>query len=205
MNSEILQLWPIPVYKSTINVDDEWLQLAKKEQYKRMDVGNGYMTTDYYILKKIPKLKLSIENCIEDFTKNFLKINNQSKFYILNSWINKHQFEDFAQKHYHGNSLISGVYYLNVEKNSGDIEFVKNHLHTNTFSSNILFHYTEDNFINTETVRIIPKEGLLLLFPSHLEHKVTKNMTKQFRYSLAFNVFVRGKYVSDEVMDLEIK
>ena len=54
------------------------------------------------------------------------------------------------------------------------------------------FEYTEDNMINSEVVAVKVKAGDILLFPSHLNHSVTKNMNNDCRYSLAFNAFIKG-------------
>ena len=204
MNSEVLNLWPIPLYKSLIDVKQEWKDYISKINYERNSVNNADMSKEYYVLEKLSDLKKEILTCVKDYTKNHLKISKEFDFYILNSWSNKHNYNDWSHSHYHGNSLISGVYYLNTPENSGEIEFVKNHLYNNMFSESLIFNYSEDTLTNTECVRIIPKEGLLLLFPSHLKHKVTKNKTNKSRYSIAFNIFVKGKFGNGEIMDLEI-
>lgn len=205
MNSEVLNLWPMPLYKSLIDVKQEWKDYITKIDYERNSVDNADMSKEYYVLEQLSDLKKEILNRVEDFTKNHLKISKRFDFYILNSWSNKHNHNDWSHSHYHGNSLISGVYYLNTPKNSGNIEFIKNHLYNNMFSESFIFNYSKDTLTNTECVRIIPREGLLLLFPSHLQHKVTKNKTNESRYSIAFNIFVKGKFGNKEIMDLEIK
>lgn len=204
MKTEVLNLWPIPLYKSIIDVNDDWLNYIKNIEYERNSVNNADMSKDYYILEKLPDLKNKIQSCVEDFTKNFLKLSDKFNFYFLNSWSNKHHSNDWSHSHYHGNSLISGVYYLNTPENSGNIDFVKNNLNNNMFSESLVFDYKEDNFINTESVRVVPKKGLILLFPSHLQHKVTRNKTNQARYSIAFNMFVKGKFGNGEIMDLKL-
>lgn len=204
MKTEVLNLWPIPLYKSIIEVNDDWLNYIKNIEYERNSVNNADMSKDYYILEKLPDLKNKIQSCVEDFTKNFLKLSDKFNFYFLNSWSNKHHSNDWSHSHYHGNSLISGVYYLNTPENSGNIDFVKNNLNNNMFSESLVFDYKEDNFINTESVRVVPKKGLILLFPSHLQHKVTRNKTNQARYSIAFNMFVKGKFGNGEIMDLKL-
>nr|BAR36621.1 Putative 2OG-Fe(II) oxygenase [uncultured Mediterranean phage uvMED] len=204
MKTEVLNLWPIPLYKSIIEVNDDWLNYVKNIEYERNSVNNADMSKDYYILEKLPDLKSKIQSCVEDFTKNFLKLSDKFNFYFLNSWSNKHNLNDWSHSHYHGNSLISGVYYLNTPENSGNIDFVKNNLNNNMFSESLVFDYKEDNFINTESVRVVPKKGLILLFPSHLQHKVTRNKTNQTRYSIAFNMFVNGEFGNGEIMDLKL-
>ena len=46
--------------------------------------------------------------------------------------------------------------------------------------------------------------GNLYKFPSHLLHRVLKNNSNEVRYSLAFNVFMKGSFGRDEYQ-LEIR
>jgi uncharacterized protein (TIGR02466 family) len=204
VKTEVLNLWPIPLYKSFIDVKEEWISIVEKSDFQRNTINNADMSKNYYILDKIPDLKKLIIFNINNFTKNYLKIEDNFTFYILNSWINKHNLNDWSQSHFHGNSLISGVYYIKTPPESGDIEFIKNNLHINLFGDNLVFHYKEDTFLNAESIKVIPKQGLILLFPSHLHHKVGLNKIDKSRYSIAFNVFVKGKFGNGEIMDLEI-
>jgi ectoine hydroxylase-related dioxygenase (phytanoyl-CoA dioxygenase family) len=48
-----------------------------------------------------------------------------------------------------------------------------------------------------------PKEGLLLLFPGELYHKVKVNESKQPRYSMSFNIMPTG-LVGDEKSDSHV-
>ena len=89
MKTEVLNLWPIPLYKSIIEVDSDWLNYVKDIEYERNSVNNADMSKDYYILEKLPDLKSKIQSCVEDFTKNFLKLSDKFNFYFLNSWSNK--------------------------------------------------------------------------------------------------------------------
>ena len=68
-------------------------------------------------------------------------------------------------------SILSGVYYLKVPQNSG----------------NICFRIKQDEkwyFYEFES-----RENMLLLFDSKLEHSVTKNLSNQKRVSIAFNLY----------------
>ena len=69
-------------------------------------------------------------------------------------------------------SILSGVYYLKVPQNSG----------------NICFRIKQDKkwyFYEIES-----KENMLLLFDSKLEHSVKKNLSNQKRVSIAFNLYI---------------
>ena len=197
-------LWPTPLLEDTIDVKSEWIDFAEKVEYERMASGNGFFTTNKNILNELPDLKSEIEKKCKLYTKNVLRVSDNANFYLQNSWIVKHLPNDGAQIHYHGGSLISGVYYLKTPENSGDIVFVKSHRHINTFDPAIRLDYDEETHINATEYGVKSKAGKIILFPAHVDHSVQKNKSKEDRYSLAFNFFVRGKFGSEEYQ-LEIK
>ena len=68
--------------------------------------------------------------------------------------------------HDDGYELISGVYYLEVAENSGDILMRP----------------------GDEVLHITAEAGLLLLFPPDLPHEVEQNRSDRSRLSMAFNI-----------------
>lgn len=68
---------------------------------------------------------------------------------------------------HHQKSIISGVYYLEVPKNSANL-FFKN---------------------NKDKLEIESKKGRLIFFPSELDHYVLENKSEDPRISLAFNFY----------------
>jgi uncharacterized protein (TIGR02466 family) len=197
-------LWPIPVYESEIPIKKEWQDMIVNTHYERTHINNSDISVDRYLLDKIPDLKKQIENHCENFVKKYLNVNENAQFYLQNSWSNIHGPNECSHIHYHGNSLLSGVYYLILPKNSGNIAFHKSGIYTNIFHQSIRFEYDEMNNLNADKYVVDIKEGTILLFPSHLEHSVEKNNSNEKRYSLAFNFYVRGKFGKEEYK-LEIK
>jgi len=198
-------LWPIPIYESEIPVKQKWKDNVINLEYIRTNVNNSDISKDRYILNNMPDLKKEIENHCELFVRKYLKVKNNAKFYLLNSWCNIHSSGEFSQTHHHGSSLISGVYYPIFPKNSGNILFQhKDAVTTNLFPQAIMMEYDEPNHLNSGMYYIQVKEGTIVLFPSHLEHKVDKNLSNQKRYSIAFNFYVRGKFGKEEYI-LELK
>jgi len=191
-------LWPIPIFHRNFTVKDEWKKQTLEFEYHRMPINNGDISVDKYILDKMPSLKKEIENNCELYVRNYLKVKDNAKFYIQNSWINIHNENEYSQIHHHGGSIFSGVYYPIFPKNSGNISFVKNHLWNNIFHSNIRIEYDDHNNLTGDQYEIEITEGDLVMFPSHLEHRVNSNKSNQKRYSLAFNFFVRGKLGKEE-------
>ena len=201
---KVHNLWPIPIYHGEIPVKQEWKDTVINTEYERTHVNNSDISKDRYILNTIPDLKQDIENHCERFVRKYLTVKDNAKFYLQNSWCNLHNSGEYSQIHYHASSLLSGVYYPILPKNSGDISFHKGSIYTNVFHQSIRFEYEENNNITAEQYVINLKEGDIVLFPSHLDHSVQRNNSNEKRYSIAFNFYVRGKFGKEEYT-LEIK
>lgn len=198
-NFKVHELWPKPVFEDFITPKSEWLSFAKSCEYERMYLDNGDFTIDKYILDKIPDLKNDLLKKVNLYTEKYLKVKD-IEFYFTNSWIVRHHPDDWGQLHYHKNSLLSGVYYLDVFSNSGDICFVKGHNEHEIFPLAITPSYSQDNYINNAEINFNVSNGKLLLFPSNLMHKIEKNKSGKIRYSLAFNIFCRGTLGKNEAI-----
>lgn len=195
MTYKIKNLWPIPLYMNNIGVSEDTLDFAKKCLYERMKVKNGDMSLDTRILESMPLLKSSIEKEVKNYLNDYLKLDDKVEFYITTSWINKHIPGDHGQLHHHDNSLISGVYYIKQPENGGNFIIHKNAMTPNLFTSTINFdlNFKELTETNTRQFEVKPKDGLIIMFPSFMNHSVENNQSNEYRYSLAFNLFVRGK------------
>jgi|DEB0MinimDraft_4_1074332.scaffolds.fasta_scaffold00309_10 uncharacterized protein (TIGR02466 family) len=196
INYKKFELFPTPVYKSKIEVQDEWLKLCETTEYERMKTGNGDISKNRKILNDL-NIKNDIEDHLNVYVRDWLKVHWKTEFYLTSSWLVKHKKGDWAQLHHHANSLISGVYYLKTPENSGNIKFHK-FFNKNLFDETLRFDFTDDNFINAESVSFDVNAGDIILFPSHLTHSVDENFNDETRYSLAFNYFCRGSFGKDE-------
>jgi len=201
---KVHQLWPIPVYEAEIPVKQGWKDAVINLEYERTHINNSDISKDRYILNDIPDLKSDIESHCELFVRKYLTVKDNAKFYLQNSWSNIHRPNEDSQIHYHASSLLSGVYYPILPKNSGDIAFHRGSIYTNIFHHSIRFEYKENNNLTAEKYVLNLKEGTIIIFPSHLEHSVEKNNSNENRYSIAFNFYVRGKFGKEEY-ELEIK
>lgn len=198
------QLWSTPIYENYIPVKDDWVNFAKNEDYKRMASENGDITKDYYILEKLPELKKEIKNHVNLFVDKYLKVTKNVSFYLTNSWIVQHNPGDHSQNHFHTNSLLSGVYYLNVPKDSGNIMFLRHEQTHFVFPSSFNIEFYEGTSQNCYEYPIDATDGKILIFPSQVNHSVLHNKTNEKRYSLAFNVYAKGKIGVNECQ-LELK
>jgi len=114
------------------------------------------------------------------------------EFYITNSWLNMHRRGQSAGAHIHGNSLISGVLYLQVNESSGDLVFHRDVRSLIPFPPALDLDLAFFNIYNCKSWGYKPKTNDLCLFPSVVMHGADANEYAEERWCLAFNVFVRG-------------
>ena len=86
--------------------------------------------------------------------------------------------------HIHSNNYISAAYYVKAPKNCGDIVFYDPRP-APVFSHPIA---KKSNILNATLNSITPDEGLLVLFPSYLDHSVKPNLSSNQRIVISFNV-----------------
>jgi uncharacterized protein (TIGR02466 family) len=99
--------------------------------------------------------------------------------YRIYSWMTLNFPNGYTAQHSHGAADISGVYYLKVPLNSGNI-FFKNP--NKLLSSSICFYHLP------EGAYVEAIEGKFLLFPGWLEHGVLPNNSADDRISISFNI-----------------
>jgi uncharacterized protein (TIGR02466 family) len=195
----LLPLFSTPIYSVVFNED----QMTNKSdlinyKFKRLEIDNGYISDSLHILDEpeFAELKNNILDELEFYTREVLKVSKEIEFYITNSWVMKHSKGDWSHPHAHLNSILSAVLYLDVNENSGTINFIKTKNTNNLLPACFAIPFTEWNLFNSDMWKILPEKNQLIIFPSSLEHSVNKSESNEDRYVLAFNVFIRGKFNS---------
>ena len=103
-------------------------------------VGDGISSYNY----GMPILEYPELIGLKAIIQKYLKEYHPKPLKIINSWFNTMNVGDELKIHKHEESIVSGAFYINVGKNSVPLIF------------------------STEQVK--PKNGLLVLFPSEMEH-----------------------------------
>tara|TARA_B100000427_G_scaffold52756_1_gene40559 strand:+ start:85 stop:753 length:669 start_codon:yes stop_codon:yes gene_type:complete len=141
------------------------------------------------LIEKIPAFKSVIKEGVERYIQScfpgatpesFEKIFNNC--YVHGTWITQLDNDDYAHKHHHMPSQISGVYYHSVPKEGEGGEIYFDTPVTGQFSSG-----TTAGFGFPQAV-MRPEEGMMILFPSFLEHGVRTYSGDHPRISLSFNL-----------------
>ena len=152
-----------------------------KEKNKGRIVSNyaGWQSDEFFkVSKNFTDLFKKISANVEEVEKN-LDLNKKLK--LLNLWYNVNGLGSFNIPHSHPRSVMSGVYYVSIPKNSGSIVFLNQDI--DSFFQNVK-NYNE---YNSSTWKINPEENVCVLFPSYLKHYVEPNLNKKERISISFN------------------
>jgi len=187
----IVPLFSSPLYQTIVPVDQHDIDLVTNTQYNRSEGNNGYISINQQLINKTLEDKLDPH--ISHYIHNELQI--QQSFTIINSWCNKHIKGDYLPSHSHANSIFTGIYYIQVPPQSGNILS----LHQSPFipsfvPGTIIPTVNQSNIYNSKSIDIHLEEGTLLLFPSHIEHSAPQSQSDQVRYAISFNIFLHGDF-----------
>ncbi len=119
----------------------------------------------------------------------------------IHYWVNFNRPGDSNPRHDHTDHVIlySGVYYLKVPPNSGRILFSDPRgLTINSMADARYYGYEPD-------ISIDPEPGMVVYFPSWLEHEVEKNEGNSERVSIAFNIVSACEIERYKAMDSKFK
>ena len=176
----------------------EYNDLSKKEiefikkQDTRSNTGNT-TSVDNNILenKQLKKLKQFIENSVNQYFELIYQPKNKVVPYITQSWCNYTKEGQFHHKHAHPNSFISGVFYVQADKEKDKIYFFKEG------SEKIKPESKEYNIFNSDSWWVPTNTNNLIIFPSSLTHMVEEVKGAE-RISLSFNTFLKGYIGNDK-------
>jgi uncharacterized protein (TIGR02466 family) len=187
-----VNLFKDSLFESTIEYDNKLLlkeiDTIDKSTLEIVSNCGGWQSKSYYIGIN-PIIDDLFNNKIIKYLPealNIYKVNKNSKDISLNYWININGKYNYNKIHDHNDSILSGVYYVKVPSNSGDIIFYKDSLDR-------LIERTEYNAYNCATYRYKIQENKMILFSPYLKHEVTQNLTKDEddkRVSIAFNLYL---------------
>ena len=191
--------FPTPVW--TLQLDNyqsineqmyKFIKITQSKDQQGISKSNikGWHSKDFNMQENEPKdfikfILPAIEHVITDM--NWEK--QKQSININNMWAIINTGGSANLRHQHGNSTISGAYYVRAPKNSGDIVFYDPRpapVYTYPKALN-------PNLLNAQINGISPKEGALVLFPSFLEHSVNEKLSNEERIVISFNITIQSK------------
>jgi len=191
MKSIINSIFPTPIYMTNIDrpfTKQELKFVEDQKNYCTKNEGNTF-TKDNYILnrKELKNIKNFLDECCKDYVNKIICPKNNLELYITQSWLNYTEQNQYHHRHEHPNSIISGVFYFNSNK-----DMIK-------FFSNIKYQQIKPiiddekyNVWNSTSWWFSIEAGQLVMFPSSTTHQVDVKKGTNTRISLAFNTFYKG-------------
>jgi len=119
---------------------------------------------------------------LKEVSLNHMGFITETKICALWFCINK--YRDFNKEHIHPFSVLSGVYYVKVPKNSGRIAFVNNNGIDRFLRNDCISTYTAEN---SSEWYLQPEENTLYIFPSWIKHYAEPNLSQKERTAISFN------------------
>ena len=190
--NNIMDLFSVPLYSEQIGIlEEEKAEIMGDKKWEGHNTHLIQSSQDNILeLDYCKRIKEEIQKHLEIYLSNILDPKYQHySLRITQSWINI-ILDGHHHVHRHPNSLVSGVFYVNVSE----------HDSINFENPNSLFfgqlYVTPDsqNKYNSLTYEHEVEAGDLILFPSWLTHCVTRDF-KDFKYprcSISFNTFPLG-------------
>jgi len=167
--------------------DEERAFFAKCKEDVVENIGNA-TTKNNYVLRDavLTQLHDDLQASLQEYFSSIINPASKVTPYITQSWINYTKPNGFHHKHAHSNSFISGVFYINADKEKDKLFFYK--------KDKPMFKVKprEWNVFNSESWFFQVGTYDILLFPSHLEHMVEPTTSGEERVSLSFNTFLKG-------------
>lgn len=181
---------PIMVKKVDLNT-----HLLKEYCYAKKSESDGRTFSNYggWQSEDISKdmnaelSKLFVEiNIASSEMREMYQVKQGLPFGIQHAWININKKHDFNFEHEHPGGMFSGVYYVKTPDNCGNLEFIHpNRLIDIYFPPEAM---EEINLHNATSWGVVPESNNIVMFPSHIRHRVMPSQSDEDRISIAFNM-----------------
>lgn len=156
------------------DADPDGRIISNRNGWQSMDISTGFS-----------ELK-ELETCILQESVELLKqMGYTTDIFIENLWFNVNGENSINLPHIHDKCILSGVFYLSLGKDAGDLVFHRGH------NENYILSQHRVNTLTKHTAATIaypPVEKRLVLFPAWLPHSVESSGTNEPRISMAFNI-----------------
>lgn len=190
-------LFPVPVYKfdyvldqksNTVIID----RIKEIESTDTTDISLKYCKGSYTTF--YTRTDILEEQCLRDLKKFFKSSVEQAHTHcglageleFTQSWASINRKYSYHEQHHHCPNIWSGVYYVQAQEDDAQICFVNSNIINSSWPYKSEKIYNNELNSSQTTCRVT--NGMLLVFPSYLQHKVSQHMTERERISIAFNM-----------------
>lgn len=200
---ELLMLWPTPVYLVRNTDLSGWhAALADGISKTNREFRADWHNSDFFSLKLN-----GVEGFADFLRQNLLKriareVENMDQLKVTwewDGWVNALPGNSWHMPHIHERSTFSFVYYVQADTNIDRAKLIADTRKDDIQGGVLQFMdprgaapYMACQTVDTtysSAVRIIPANGLLIIFPSFLAHLVAPIQSQDLRISISGNVF----------------
>ena len=185
-------LWPTPIWqtqiwefmrsKTRVTFNEDfigWIQSKMKDDNSvRKSNRGGWQSDLFKATGEFEPLAKEIAGFVSHINLGIEKIK------IPQLWVNVNKKGDWNTIHQHGQYNLAGTYYVKVPEDSGRIVF------RDPRPAAISNKFLVDRFDKGEFFNIKPLEGMLIIWPSYLDHFVEPSNSDEERISISFDVVV---------------
>ena len=188
---------PVPNFESIQRDLIKFVYQERKKDPKGLKFSNqgGWQSAPKYNEEN----NILMDTC-NDAVRSYLKkiVKADTNLGLNGAWININKRGDYNELHTHPHCHLAAVFWIKYPKDSGKIEF-QNPQHFLSAGEIDSYHPDFKNSTNCwQGYWMIPTEGTIIVFPSHLVHGVKPNKTRQDRISFSYNMLLTSPL--DEVM-----
>jgi len=189
--SEVLSIFPTCVWKIQRTSDfrhrihSSIFQVIDqiKPDFAEIPSGRSWQSgQDLHNLEQLVDLNSCIHKTAQTVLQ-FLKIGCDG-IEITACWANINAGGASHAIHNHPNNFLSGIYYVQTQAGADTVNFHDPRPQTAVIKPPV----TELTSQNTDQVVVSVSDGMLLMFPSYLEHSVAPNESDELRISISFNL-----------------
>jgi hypothetical protein len=200
MDESIIPLSGVPVFARQTNraltdVEREALYNLKEHP---ADAGTNYITSNRYLLNlpEFANLKSELKSHLDYYTGTVLQLRNN--FVITNSWATRNPTGSVHHLHVHGNSIFSGIYYIDIE--DGELELMLKPVYSNSYK--FFYDIKEFNIFNSDIWKLKTTAGTIIIMPSDIYHRVSPNNSTSDRRIIGFNTFLSDQVGTIDAINL---
>ena len=192
LNYSVRNIFPISIHEFQMNQFDDikfklidYVYNLQKQNPTGVDISNrgGWQSPTLNLSKDNDLFRNFLIECLSDIP--FIEKQTSLQF---DAWVNINKKGNHNIRHIHPTSNLSGVLWIKCPEKCGEIVFTSPY----EFVGFKELESYSDKFKKENNAyisyRINPKEGYMILFPSHLAHRVNENKSDEDRISVAFNI-----------------
>jgi uncharacterized protein (TIGR02466 family) len=174
-------VWYVDLERNDKKLIKSIKKIHKSEKNDKNTGINSYQSSKIlHLNEEFKDLCDDIMFVVKNVLKEYFQIHQGS--YINNMWVNINPTHSYNANHTHTHSFLSGVYYVQTGKKSGDLRF------RDSEKKSILQNAEQYQRLYSTEICYRPKEKRVILFPAWLTHSVDINNGKKDRISISFDI-----------------